>query len=88
MDEKKTAERLRQSMLPPGSGASLCATRHAGLVSIEPLTASAEAWLNAYAGDEASWMGPCLMVEMRYWRDLADAAIEAGLTFERDAMLN
>lgn len=87
MDEKNV-ERLRKAMVPPGSGASLCATRHAGLVSVEPLTVSAEAWLNAYAGDEASWMGPCLMIEMRYWPELAEAAIAAGLTFERDAMPN
>ena len=70
-------------MLPPGSGADIAATRHSGLARLEPLNDRAEAWMRTNAPD-ASWDGPALVVEMRYFPDLADAAIAAGLAFERD----
>jgi hypothetical protein len=34
---------------------------------------------------EASWIGDALMVEIGYFPDLADAAIDAGFLFERNA---
>lgn len=86
MDE--LTKRLAEAMLPPGSGASLSATRNGGQVFVEPLTTAAEAWLQANTDEEAMWLGPSLVVEMRYWPQLAEAAIEAGLTFEREAKLN
>ena len=89
MEERDEVERrLTAAMLPPGSGASFAATRHAGLARIEPLTVAAEAWLHEHAGDEASWNGVALVVEMRYFPGLADAIIAAGFTFERDARPN
>ena len=81
-------ERLARAMLPPGAGASIAATRHAGLARLEPLTERAVQWMESVTGDEASWDGDALIVEMRYFPAIADAAIAAGLTFERDALLN
>lgn len=82
------ADRLAAAMLPPGSGASFAATRHAGLARIEPLTEPAAAWLHRIVADEASWDGNALVLEMRYFGGLAEAAIAAGFTFERDARPN
>lgn len=81
-------EPLANSLLPPGSGASLAATRHAGLARVEPLTSDAVSWLRVYADDAASWDGDALVLEMRYFPQFADAAIAAGLSFERDALPN
>lgn len=82
------ARPLSESMLPPGSGASFAATRHAGLARIEPLTAAAENWLHEHVAEESSWDGAAVVVEMRYFADLADAIIAAGFTFERHALPN
>lgn len=79
---------LTTAMLPPGSGASFAATRHAGLARVEPLTVAAEDWLRGNVAEESSWDGDALVVEMRYFPDLADAIIAAGFTFERDARPN
>ena len=87
MDKRRDVEaRLRVGMLPEGSGASFAATRNAGLARIEPLTAEAAAWLSGHVGYEASWDGDALVVEMRYFPDLAEAIIAAGMAFERDAL--
>ena len=82
------AKQLSDSTLPPGSGASFAATRHAGLARIEPLTVAAETWLIENVADESSWDGAAVVVEMRYFADLADAIIADGFTFERDALPN
>lgn len=82
------SSRLKAALVPSGSGASFAVTRHAGLARIEPLTAAAEAWLHAAVDDETSWDGPALVVELRHFPDLADAAIAAGHCFERDAFPN
>lgn len=79
---------LTDALLPPGSGASFAATKHAGLARIEPLNVAAEAWLHGHVEDETSWDGGSLVVEMRYFADIADAIIAAGFTFERDALPN
>ena len=81
-------DRLARAMLPPGSGASIAATRHAGLARLEPLTEAAAVWLHDLASQDASWDGSALVVEMRYFPDVAEAAIAAGFMFERDAMPN
>lgn len=81
-------DRLSRSTLPPGSGASIAATKHSGLARLEPLTDVAAAWLHTVVGSEASWDGNSLVVELRYFPELAEAAIAAGFTFERDALLN
>lgn len=75
-------------MLPPGSGASIAATKHMGLARLEPLTVDAEIWLDNAVTNEASWDEDAVIVEMRYFPDIAEAAIAAGLTFERDALPN
>lgn len=80
-------DRLRGACVPPDANPSFVATRQVGLAFVEPLNARAEAWLRSYAGDEASWNGPALAIEMRYWPLFVDAAIDAGHTFERDAFL-
>lgn len=88
MTNDSERERLTAAILPPGSGASFAATRHAGLARLEPLTEAAAAWPRKIAGDEASWDGEALVLEIRYFPGIAEAAITAGFTFERDARLN
>lgn len=55
---------------------------------MEPLSGRAEHWLHAITDDESIWIGPVLVVEIRFFPKIADAAIEAGLTFQRAALLN
>lgn len=88
MSEPPDRDRLEAARVAPGAGASFSATRHMGLARVEPLTAPAEAWLRDYAGEEASWQGQALVIEMRYWPHFAESAIAAGHTFERDAYIN
>ncbi len=89
MERQQDIERrLSGATLPPGSGASFAATKRAGLARIEPLTAAAETWLHKHVGEETSWDGEALVVEMRYFPELADAIIAAGFSFERDALVN
>src|SRR3546814_4974570 len=93
--KQKTAYEMRISdwssdvcssdLVAPGAGADFVASKHAGLVKIEPRTARAEQWLDRAATGEASWDGNALVVELRYFPALADGAIAAGLTFERNA---
>ncbi|WP_375250424.1 hypothetical protein [Sphingomonas sp.] len=73
---------------PPNSGAGFIARKHGGLVSIEPITGSAQAWLHAQVNEEASWAGDALVLEPRYFPELADAIMAAGFTFEREALPN
>lgn len=82
------SRQLSESMVPPGAGASFAATRHAGLARIEPLTVAAEDWLHDNVADASSWDGAAVVVEMRYFADIADAIIAAGFKFERDALPN
>lgn len=82
------ARKLYEALLPPGAGADLSATKHSGLARLEPLTVRGRQWLTAIATVEASWHGDALVVELRDFPTIADAAIEVGLTFERDALLN
>jgi hypothetical protein len=77
-----------EALVPPGAGADLLATRHIGLVRLEPLTSRGERWLVTLNLDETSWDGDALIVELRYFPSVADAAIVAGLTFEREALPN
>ncbi len=55
----------------------------AGLVQLTPLNDRATEWLRATVSSEASWRQGALVVEIRYFAGLADAAIDAGLLFER-----
>ena len=71
-----------------GSGAAFTATRQDGFAMVTPITARAEAWLIEHVDEEATWVGPTLMVEMPYFPMLADAIIAAGFLFERDAFPN
>jgi hypothetical protein len=79
---------IAPSTLPPGSGASFCATKHKGVVRIEPLTSRAQTWLFGCIGQEAAWIDGALVIRLGYFTLFADAATEAGFTFERDALLN
>ena len=83
-----TNARLAQYTAAPGQGASFIATSRAGLALILPLSLRAESWLRAHVDREATWQGDELVVEMRYFPDLADAIIEAGFLFERNAFPN
>ncbi|MBB5719942.1 hypothetical protein FHR23_002901 [Stakelama sediminis] len=73
------------SLRRTGAGADLLATRHAGLGRIEPLTSRSRKWLKAISADDAGWDGDALVVELRYFPAIADAAIANGLTFESAA---
>ena len=73
---------------PREAGAAFSATREGGLALIEPLTPRAEAWLHARVGDDATWAGNRLVVEIRFFPTLADTIIEAGFLFERDPLPN
>ena len=64
------------------------AQREGGFATLAPLTPGAGAWLRANVDDEASWAGPTLVMERRYFSPPADATIAAGLTFERDPLPN
>lgn len=70
------------------TSADLLATRHAGLACLEPLTGRGESWLSTIAAAEASWAGDALIIELRYFPAIADAAIDAGLTFEHETSPN
>ena len=83
-----TTAHLARYTAAPGQGASFIATRSAGLAVIEPLSTAAHTWLVDHVGDETSWNGDTLVVEMRYFPGLADAIIEAGYLFERNAFPN
>lgn len=71
-----------------GQGAAFVATREGGRAMVEPITERAAQWLRTYANDEATWLGETLIVELRYFPALADAAIGAGFLFERHALPN
>ncbi len=72
----------------PDQGAGFVATRDGGFAIFEPLTPQASAWLQANVGGDATWLGESLIIEKRYFADLADAIIAAGFLFERNALLN
>src|SRR3546814_13192137 len=82
-DPMEHIQYLEAATVAPGAGADFVASKHAGLVKIEPRTARAEQWLARAATGEASWDGNALVVELRYFPAPADGAIAAGLTFER-----
>ena len=70
------------------NGAAVRATKEGGLALITPLTSAVDAWLHEHVGPDASWSGDSVVVELRYFPALADALIEAGFRFERDALPN
>lgn len=81
-------EDLTRYMVPREAGAAFCATRDGHLSMIEPLTPKAEAWLHAFVSEEATWLGPQLVVEHRYFPGIVDAIIDAGFLFEREPYPN
>ena len=83
-----TTAHLAHYTATPGQGASFVATRSAGLAVIEPLSTAAHAWLVEHAAGETSWNGDQLVVEMRYFPEIADAIMEAVFLFERGAFPN
>ncbi len=84
----KDDKSLSQHTVAPDQGAGFVATRDGGFAILEPLTAQASNWLQANVGEDATWLGESLVIEMRYFADLADAIIAAGFLFERNALLN
>lgn len=83
----RQAHKVFNALVPPGAGGDLLASRHAGLARIEPRTLRGTHWLRSVASSESSWDGSALIVEMRYFPEVADAAIEAKLTFEREELI-
>ena len=81
-------EDLTRYMVPREAGAAFSAMRDGHLSMIEPLTPRAEAWLHAFVSEEATWLGPRLVVEHRYFPGLVDAIIDAVFLFEREPYPN
>lgn len=84
----RSRDELIRATAPESAGAGFRAEREGGFATITPLTDAAASWLHANVDDEASWTGDTLVVEIRYFPGLADAAIDAGYTFERDSYPN
>jgi len=84
----KSPEELRRATAPADAGADFLAEKLGGLARLTPLNRRAAEWLRSTVSPEASWAGEALMVEMRYFGDLADAVIDAGFLFEREAHPN
>ena len=82
------ARRLLDATAAPGNGASFVAMREGSFVRISPLTAQAADWLRSAASAESTWLDQTLVVEMRYFPDIAEAIIEQGFLFERNAYLS
>ena len=83
-----SARRLLDATAAPGNGASFVATHEGQFARITPLTAHAAKWLQRSTGAESTWLGDTLVVEMRYFPEIAEAIIEAGFLFERNAYLS
>ena len=83
-----TSARLARYTAAPGQCASFIATNRDGRFTILPLSIDAESWLRTNADDTAAWRGDELVVEMRDFFDLADAVVEAGFLFDRNAFPN
>ena len=84
MDE----DRLFQHTTTLDQGANFLATRDGYLALLTPHDTIAEDWLRRHVGEEATWLGPTLAVELNYFPALAEAIIAAGFSFERDALPN
>ena len=84
----KSEDELHGATVPAEVGADFRAEKASGLAQITPLNSRATAWLGSAVSRESSWVGEMLVVETRYFADIADAAIDAGFLFERQAYLN
>src|SRR3546814_17010758 len=82
-DPMEHIQYLEAATVAPGAGAAFVASKHAGLVKIEPRTARAEQWLDRAATGEASWAGNQPVVALRYFPAIADGGIPAPLPFDR-----
>lgn len=83
-----SARRLLDATAAPGNGASFVATHEGSFARITPLTSTAEAWLRSNVSSVSTWLDDTLIVEMRYFPDVAEAIIEAGFLFERNLHLS
>ena len=81
-------DRLFGATAAEGRGAGFVATREGGFAMLTPLTIAAEAWLHANTAEESTWTGDTLVIELRYFAELADAIIAAGFLFERNPLPN
>ncbi|MBC7505811.1 MAG: hypothetical protein H7267_08830 [Sandarakinorhabdus sp.] len=79
---------LFKHTIAPYQGAGFVATRDGGFAIFEPLTPKASDRLQSNVGDNATWLGESLIIEMRYFANLAGAVIAAGFLFERNTLLN
>jgi hypothetical protein len=84
----KSEAELRRATVPAEAGADFRAEKMHGLARITPLNSRAATWLRSAVSPESSWSGDMLIVEMGYFAGLADAAIDAGFLFEREAYPN
>ena len=81
----RTQEQLARSTLSPGAGADFIAEPHAGLVVLTPLSEHARTWLKSHVASEATWNHGSLIPEIQHFPAFADAVLDAGFLFERDA---
>ena len=84
MDE----DRLFQHTTTVDQGANFLAVKEGHLALLTPHDAVAEDWLRSHVGEEATWLGSTLAVELNYFPALAEAIIAAGFSFERDSLPN
>jgi hypothetical protein len=84
----KSKRDLLRATVPPESDADFLAERQQGLARIRPLNLLARAWLENHVMPDAIWDEGSLILEVRFFAELADAIIDAGFTFERDPLPN
>ncbi|MGI4880732.1 MAG: hypothetical protein ACRYG4_24980 [Janthinobacterium lividum] len=83
-----TARRVLDATAAPGDGANFVATREGSFVRVTALTAHAAVWLQQSVSVDSTWLDKTLVIEMRYFPDIAEAIIENGFLFERNVYLS
>jgi len=81
-------DRLFQHTTTLDQGANFLATKEGHFALLTPHDAIVEDWLRDHIGEEVRWLGPTLAVELNCFRDLAEAIIAVGFSFERVPLPN
>lgn len=56
------------------------AVSHGSLILLHPVSDLAKAWVHSYLPDDAQWFGQSVVIEPRYFDDIACGIVDAGLT--------
>lgn len=57
------------------------ATNHGSLVTLEPRTKAAETWVASYLPKDVQWFAGAVVIEPRYFGDIAAGLVGDGLTW-------